>query len=65
MIQSNMTPEAIVEIWRITAEVFKKYKVPLKRQSLEILVEDEILPLLLQELNSAIGSSPKTCIEGG
>lgn len=65
VIQSNMSPEAIVDVWGNTADIFKKYKVPLTKQSLEILVENELLPILLQELNSIIGSSTVTCIEGG
>jgi hypothetical protein len=65
VIQSNMSPEAIVDVWRDTADVFKKHNVPLTKQSLETLVESEHLPSLLQELNSIVGSSTATCIEGG
>jgi hypothetical protein len=65
VIQSNMSPEAIVDVWEETADVFKKYNVPLSKQSLETLIGNELLPSLLQELNSAVGSSTTTCIEGG
>ncbi len=65
VIQSNMSPEAIVDVWESSVEIFKKYKVPLSKQSLETLVENERLPLLLQDLNNIVGSSPATCIEGG
>jgi hypothetical protein len=65
VIQSNMSPGAIVDVWEDTADVFKKYNVPITKQSLEILVENDILISLLQELNSIVGSSIATCIEGG
>lgn len=65
VIQSNMSSEAIVNVWGETADVFKKYDVPLTKQSLETLVRNELLPSLLQELNSVVGSSTATCIEGG
>lgn len=65
VIQSNMSPKAIVDIWGRTADVFKKYNVPLTKQSLETLVEKEPLISLLQELNSVVGSSNATCVEGG
>lgn len=65
VIQSNMSPEAIVDVWGDTADVFKKYNVPITKQSLETLVVSELFPSLLQELNSVVGSSTATCIEGG
>ncbi|SEN79821.1 hypothetical protein SAMN05192533_12124 [Mesobacillus persicus] len=65
VIQSNMTPEAIVDVWSETEAVFIKYNVSLTKQPLNILVESNILPSLLQDLNSVVGSSNTTCIEGG
>ncbi|HHY73459.1 MAG TPA: hypothetical protein GX497_09590 [Bacillus bacterium] len=65
VIQANMTSVAIVEVWEVTANIFKKYNIPLTKQTLEELVERELLTSLLQELNSAVGSSISTCIEGG
>ncbi len=65
VIQSNMSPKAIVEIWGITADIFKKYNIPIINQSLETFVDKQNLTLLLQELNDSIGSSSATCIEGG
>lgn len=65
VIQSNMSPGAIVAVWEDTAVVFKKYHVPTSRQALETLVDSDILTALLQELNSVVGSSIATCIEGG
>lgn len=65
VIQANMTSVAIVEVWEVTANIFKKYNIPLTKQTLEELVERELLTSLLQELNSAVGSSTSTCIEGG
>ena len=65
VIQSNMSPEAIVNVWKETEDVFKKYKVPLTKETLETLVGSECLASLLQELNSIVGSSTVTCIEGG
>lgn len=65
VIQSNMSPESIVDVWGDTGDVLKKYNVPITNKSLETLIESELLPLLLQELNSIVGSSTATCIEGG
>lgn len=65
VIQSNMSPEAIVDVWGETADVFKRYNVTLTKQSLEKVVESDLLSSLLQELNSVVGSSTATCIEGG
>lgn len=65
VIQSNMTPKAIVEVWGVTADIFKKFNISLTNQSLETLLENQKLLLLMQELNSAVGSSTVTCIEGG
>jgi hypothetical protein len=65
VIQSNMSPEAIVKIWGETADIFKKYNIPFTKQALETVVEDDLLPSLLQELNAVVGSSTATCIEGG
>jgi hypothetical protein len=61
----NMSPKAIVEIWSDTNEVLAKYNVAISEESLETLVETDILDSLLKDLNSVIGSSPTTCIEGG
>lgn len=65
VIQSNMSPEAIVDAWGDTVDVFKKYNIPITKHSLETSVVNELLPSLLQELNSTVGSSSATCIEGG
>ncbi|MFC4801260.1 hypothetical protein ACFPA1_18190 [Neobacillus sp. GCM10023253] len=65
VIKSNMSPEAIIEVWGETADVFKKYNVPLTKETLETVVEIDLLPSLLQELNLVVGSSSATCIEGG
>lgn len=65
VIQSNMSPEAIIEVWGETAAILIKYNVPLTKETLETVVESDILPSLLQELNLVVGSSTATCIEGG
>lgn len=65
VIQSNMSPKAIIEIWGITAPIFVKFNVPLVDKTLESIVDSEIIPNLLTELNAAVGSSTATCIEGG
>jgi hypothetical protein len=65
VIQSNMSSEAIVEVWAATAAIFSKYTIPIINQSLETFVEDQQLTLLLKELNAIVGSSSTTCIEGG
>jgi hypothetical protein len=65
VIQLNMSSDAIIEVWGETEEVFKKYNLPRTKQTLETLVGRELLPALLLELNSVVGSSTATCIEGG
>lgn len=65
VIQSNMSPKAIVEIWEITRGIFKKYEIPLVDDSLRELTNKDVLSLLLSELNETVGSSSNTCIEGG
>lgn len=66
VIQRNMSPQAITEIWVETNKVFKEFKVPVTNHSLSSLVKDDIsLQLLLTELNNVIGSTYTTCIEGG
>ncbi|MDF1511042.1 hypothetical protein PZE06_23185 [Robertmurraya sp. DFI.2.37] len=65
VIQSNMSPKAIVKVWKNTAPVFVKFNVPLTDMTLERIIEPEILSNLLIELNAAVGSSTATCIEGG
>jgi hypothetical protein len=65
VIQTNMTPKAIAEVWEVTAEVFQKYKIPIIDKSLQVLVNDNSLQVLLVELNNKVGSSNATCIEGG
>lgn len=65
VIQGNMSSKAIVEVWEVTEDILKKLNIPLTRQTIETLVEEEQLNSILQELNAAIGSSTATCIEGG
>jgi hypothetical protein len=65
VIQSNMTSKAISEVWEETIEVFQKYKVPIAEKTLQVLVNENILEVILTELNNVVGSSNKTCIEGG
>ncbi|CAG9609457.1 hypothetical protein [Pseudoneobacillus rhizosphaerae] len=65
VIQSNMSPKAIVEVWGVTETIFKKYNIPLSNQNLETLLENQELFQLIQELNTTVGSSTVTCIEGG
>ncbi|GEN44376.1 hypothetical protein [Alkalibacillus haloalkaliphilus] len=66
VIQPSMSPSAVVEVWAETEEVFNKYNTPINnRHALETLVKKEILPSLIEELNSIVGSSNATCIEGG
>ncbi|MCH6265882.1 hypothetical protein [Neobacillus citreus] len=64
VVQSNMSPKAIIKVWEITLPIFAKYNVPLTNKTLEITIDFEILPNLLTELNVAVGSSSATCIEG-
>jgi hypothetical protein len=65
VIQSNMSPEQIIEVWEITTEIFRKYGISHENQSLKKLVDGEELVSLLSELNSVVGSSTATCIKGG
>ena len=65
LIQSNMSPKAIAEVWESTTDVFKEHNVPLTEKTLVTLVEADALTSLLQELNAIVGSSTATCIEGG
>ncbi|MCG1139878.1 hypothetical protein K4T90_11625 [Staphylococcus epidermidis] len=66
VIQANMSPKAVVEVWETTAPIFVKFNVPLSEKSLEIIVEEaDTLTDLLTELNAVVGSSSATCIEGG
>ncbi|CAM4051539.1 hypothetical protein [Mesobacillus zeae] len=66
VIQSNMSPKAIIEVWEITAPIFLKFNVPLTEKSLETIIEEaDTLTNLLTELNTVVGSSSVTCIEGG
>lgn len=65
VIQSNMSPKSIVEVWEHTLTVFEKHHVPLSEKTLESLIEADDLSILLIELNEIVGSSAVTCVEGG
>ncbi|KON88964.1 hypothetical protein AF332_20685 [Sporosarcina globispora] len=65
VIQPNMSSKAIVEIWGNAKDVFVKYNVPISEEALATTVETHILDSLLKDLNSIVGSSSATCIEGG
>jgi hypothetical protein len=66
VIQSNMTPKAIITIWKETEPIFKNYHIPITDEALHSVVLDvKVLPNLLNALNQSIGSSNKTCIGGG
>lgn len=65
VIQSNMSPKAIVEVWGNTAIIFENQNVPLIEKSLESFLDADSLMSLLIELNEMVGSSTATCIDGG
>lgn len=65
VIQSNMSPKAIVDVWENTAPIFEKFNVPLTDKTFETTIDADILSKLLIELNAVVGSSTATCIEGG
>ncbi len=65
VIQSNMSPKAIVEVWKETATIFTKFNIPLTDKTLESFIDSNILHNLLTKLNVAVGSSTATCVEGG
>ncbi|HEY2420380.1 MAG TPA: hypothetical protein VGI04_03135 [Neobacillus sp.] len=65
VIQSNMSSKEIVEVWKNTADIFHKYKIPITEEMLEDVAPAEIISILLRELNNFVGSSTVTCIAGG
>lgn len=65
VIQGNMSPKAIVEIWDNTGVVFEKHQIPLTEEALDNFLDTANLAPLLIELNTIVGSSTTTCIEGG
>lgn len=65
VIQSNMSPKAIVEVWEETAPIFMEFNIPLSKKTLETILDNDKLTKILIELNTAVGSSTATCIEGG
>lgn len=50
VIQSNMSPKAIVEVWKETEPVFIKYNVLIIEKTLESTIDTDLLPKLLVEL---------------
>ncbi|RFU60149.1 hypothetical protein [Bacillus sp. V59.32b] len=65
VIQGNMSPKAIIEVWDSTKEVFDEYDVSLTDKSLQEIIDGDALAALLNDLNKKVGSSSATCIEGG
>lgn len=65
VIQANMSPRAVVDIWGNTIKIFKKYNIPVTGKSLDKLIEADMVTMLLIELNDYVNSSADTCIEGG
>ncbi|PTL39114.1 hypothetical protein [Alkalicoccus saliphilus] len=65
IIQGNMSPKAIVEVWEETRLIFQRNNIPLSNKALEKITKPEDLSPLLIELNNLIGSTSATCIEGG
>ena len=65
VIQSNMSPKAIVEVWEETAPIFMNFNIPLTEKTLETILDNDTLTKILAALNTAVGSSTATCIEGG
>jgi hypothetical protein len=47
VIQSNMSPKAIAEVWEMTAIIFKKFNIPLSENALETFIDADILTNLL------------------
>lgn len=65
VIQPNMSPKSIVEVWGSTEEVFNKNNVTITDKALESLFNGNKLASLIDELNIKVGSSDLTCTEGG
>jgi hypothetical protein len=56
VIQDNMSPQAIVEIWGETITVFEQYNLPLTGQMLNEIMAEQELDLLLNDLNRHVSS---------
>ncbi|SHP81390.1 Uncharacterised protein [Mycobacteroides abscessus subsp. abscessus] len=65
VIQTNMSPKAIFDVWEVTEEVFKKHNISLSNETLDTIVKGEELSMLLHELNTVVGSTTATCVAGG
>jgi len=65
VIQQNMSLQAIIDVWPETKYIFQVYHLPLSKELLENLVANELLTELLKALNECVGSTVKTCTEGG
>ncbi|PLT32051.1 hypothetical protein [Bacillus sp. V5-8f] len=51
LIKSNKSPKEIVGVWHLTTAVFKKRNIPLVDEPLEKLVNADMLPFVLRDLN--------------
>lgn len=65
VIQSNMSAKLVVQTWQETSDIFIKYNIPIVDQAINEVVEPKLLKELLTELNTQVGSSSLTCVEGG
>jgi hypothetical protein len=51
VIQSNMSPKAIVKVWEYTKNIFNKFNISLSSEkTLETLVTKDMLPILINRV---------------
>lgn len=66
VITQDMPVSGIVNSWDHTKAIFQKYAIPAdSNKALQDHLSRNQLEQLIYELNKIIGSSEKTCIEGG
>jgi len=60
VIQENMSPKSIVQIWPQTKEVFAQYDITLTEKCLADILHQPLLTNVLQQLNEVVKSSAST-----
>lgn len=65
VIQANMSPKGIIDVWPETKDVFDRHNISISNKALENILEGTVLTTIIEELNSVVGSSAITCTEGG
>jgi len=65
VIEKNMSPKAIVQVWQHTESIFVTFNIPLSDEPLHKLADEKTCAQLIETLNEQIGSSEQTCVPGG